>query len=136
MNKIFCVALLLATTCTFAQVKLQGVVKDSLQNPLELANVVAINQATSGLESYGITDANGNFKLQLGKNGSYKIQVSYIGLKTFEEVLTTVESDITKVYTLQDDNSLDEVEISYEMPVTIRGDTLIYNADSFSDGTE
>ncbi|AFU69021.1 CNA_B domain containing protein [Psychroflexus torquis ATCC 700755] len=136
MNKIFCVALLLATTCTFAQVKLQGVVKDSLQTPLELANVVAINQATSGLESYGITDANGNFKLQLGKNGSYKIQVSYIGMKTFEEVLTTDENDITKVYTLQTDKSLDEVEISYEMPVTIRGDTLIYNADSFSDGTE
>jgi len=88
------------------------------------------------LESYGITDANGNFKLQLGKNGSYKIQVSYIGMKTFEEVLTTDENDITKVYTLQTDKSLDEVEISYEMPVTIRGDTLIYNADSFSDGTE
>jgi len=136
MNKIFCVALLLATTCTFAQVKLQGVVKDSLQTPLELANVVAINQATSGLESYGITDANGNFKLQLGKNGSYKIQVSYIGMKTFEEVLNTDENDITKVYTLQTDKSLNEVEISYEMPVTIRGDTLIYNADSFSDGTE
>jgi len=126
----------LATTCTFAQVKLQGVVKDSLQTPLELANVVAINQATSGLESYGITDANGNFKLQLGKNGSYKIQVSYIGMKTFEEVLNTDENDITKVYTLQTDKSLNEVEISYEMPVTIRGDTLIYNADSFSDGTE
>jgi hypothetical protein len=136
MKKIICVALLLATTFTFAQVKLQGVVRDSLQTPLELANVVAINQATSGLESYGITDANGNFKLQLGKNGSYKIQVSYIGMKTFEEVLTTVESDITKDYTLQIDDALDEVEISYEMPVTIRGDTLIYNADSFSDGTE
>jgi len=136
MKKIICVALLLATTFTFAQVKLQGVVRDSLQTPLELANVVAINQATSGLESYGITDANGNFKLQLGKNGSYKIQVSYIGMKTFEEVLTTVESDITKDYTLQIDDALDEVEISYEMPVIIRGDTLIYNADSFSDGTE
>ena len=136
MNKIFCVALFLATTFTFAQVKLQGVVKDSLKTPLELANVVAINQATNGLESYGITDANGNFKLQLGKNGSYKIQVSYIGMKTFEEVLTTDENDITKMYTLQIDKSLDEVEISYEMPVTIRGDTLIYNADSFSDGTE
>ena len=49
MNKIFCVALLLSTTCIFAQVKLQGVVKDSLQNPLELDNVVAINQVTSGL---------------------------------------------------------------------------------------
>ena len=34
------------------------------------------------------------------------------------------------------DNSLDEVELTYEMPVTISGDTLVYNADSFNTGTE
>jgi hypothetical protein len=37
---------------------------------------------------------------------------------------------------LQDDNALEEVELTYEMPVTISGDTLVYNADSFNKGTE
>ena len=32
--------------------------------------------------------------------------------------------------------ALDEVEIVYEMPVTIKGDTIVYNADSFNTGTE
>lgn len=124
------------TTISIAQVKLQGVVKDSLNNPLELANVVAINQETKALESYAITDEKGKFTLPLGKNGTYNMQVSYIGLKTFEETLTTTDVDITKEYTLQADNALDAVELTFEMPVIVRGDTLIYNADSFKTGSE
>lgn len=136
MKKIFCVAFFLAATISYAQIQIQGVVRDSLKNPLELANVVAINQETSGLESYGITNEQGKYRLDLGKNGTYKIQVSYIGMKTFEEILSTKETDITKDYTLKEDNSLDAVELIYEMPVVVRGDTLIYNADSFNTGTE
>jgi hypothetical protein len=137
MKSILCIALFIfSSLISSAQIQLNGSVKDSLQTPLELANVVAINKETNGLESYGITDDKGNFKLKLGKNGYYKIQVSYIGMKTLEDSLRTQESDITKNYTLEYENSLDEVQISYEMPVVVRGDTLIYNADSFSTGTE
>lgn len=136
IKNILCFALLFVGSISFAQIKLEGVVRDSLNNPLELANVIAINQETSGLESYGITNEQGKYKLDLGKNKSYKIQVSYIGFKTFEEILATEESDITKNYILQPDNSLDEIELTYEMPVTVKGDTLIYNADSFKNGTE
>ena len=32
-----------------AQIKMQGVVKDSIGQPLELANVIAINQSTQAL---------------------------------------------------------------------------------------
>ena len=136
MKKLLCIALLFVASVSYAQIKLEGVVKDSLNTPLELANVIAINQETSGLESYGITDEQGKYRLALGKNGSYKIQISYVGMKTLEEILSTKESDIKKDYILQSDNVLDEVELIYEMPVTIKGDTLVYNADSFQNGTE
>jgi len=136
MKKIFCIVLLLVASISYAQIKLEGVVRDSLNNPLELANVIAINQETSALESYGITNEQGKYKLALGKNGTYKMQVSYIGMKTFEETLSTIESDITKDFTLRADNALDAVQLTYEMPVTVKGDTLVYNADSFKNGTE
>ncbi|MGC1205661.1 MAG: TonB-dependent receptor, partial [Flavobacteriaceae bacterium] len=110
--------------------------KDSIGEPLELANVIALNQETSALESYGITNDKGKYILSLGKNAKYKLQVSYIGMKTFEEIITTVEDNIEKDITLVADNALDAVELTYEMPVTIKGDTLIYNADSFRTGTE
>ena len=115
---------------------MKGVVRDTLKSPLDLANIIAINQETNVLESYGITDAKGAYSLKLKKNKSYKIQISYIGMKTFEEVISVKEANVTKDFILQPDNSLDEVEITYEMPVTIKGDTLIYNADSFKNGTE
>ncbi|MGK0253953.1 MAG: hypothetical protein ACI9OE_001436 [Mariniflexile sp.] len=136
MKKLLFALLLLAVTTSFAQIKVQGVVKDSIGNLLELANVIAINQKTNGLESYAITNDKGKYSLTLGKNGDYKLQVSYIGLKTFEEILSTKEADIAKDFSLVSDNELDAVELTYEMPVTVRGDTLIYNADSFKNGSE
>jgi len=128
--------LIIVANITFAQIKLQGVVKDSIGTPLELANVIAINQETKALESYAITNSDGKYILALGKNGTYKLQISYIGLKTFEEIIKTTDKDIAKDFSLVTDNSLEEVQLTYEMPVSIKGDTLIYNADSFKNGTE
>ena len=127
---------LLIFSFSYSQIKLEGYVKDSIGNGLELANVIAINKATSDLDSYGITNENGRYKLNLKKNTIYSIQVSYIGMKSAAERLETLTSDLTKNFILQEDNLLDEVELTYEMPVTVSGDTLTYNADSFNKGTE
>ena len=46
-------------------------------------------------------------------------------------------TDIVKDFELiEEENTLDDVEITFEMPITIKGDTIVYNADSFSNGTE
>ncbi len=136
MKFYYSLLLLLFSTLSFSQVKLEGYVKDSLGNPLELANVIAINKATSALDSYGITNDEGRFRLDLKKNTTYSIQVSYIGMKSLSQIVETTDSNVTQNFTLQEDNALDEVELTYEMPVTISGDTLVYNADSFNKGTE
>ena len=127
---------LLIFSFSYSQIRLEGHVKDSLGNGLELANVIAINKATSALDSYGITNEDGRYKLNLKKNTIYSIQVSYIGMKSAAERLETLTSDLTKDFVLEEDNLLDEVELTYEMPVTVSGDTLTYNADSFNKGTE
>ena len=115
---------------------MQGVVKDSIGQPLELANVIAINQSTQALESYSITSADGKYKLGLSKASVYTIQVSYIGMKTISNVMNTAALDIDKDFTLYQENALNEIELTYEMPVTVKGDTIVYNADSFKNGTE
>ncbi|MEM6686727.1 MAG: carboxypeptidase-like regulatory domain-containing protein [Bacteroidota bacterium] len=136
MKKLCFLLLFFITTVSFSQIKMEGVVRDSLNKPLELANVIALNKDSGTLESYGITDKSGKYRLKLAKNSNYKIQVSYIGLKNLEQELSTKESDITKDFIMKDGNSLEAVELTYEMPVTIKGDTLVYNADSFKNGTE
>ncbi|MFK7781318.1 carboxypeptidase regulatory-like domain-containing protein [Psychroserpens sp.] len=136
MRNIIILTLLFVTSFASAQITVQGVVKDSIGTPLELANIIAINKETKAMASYAISNDKGKFKLDLDKNKTYTIQVSYIGMKSISEELATKEDNITKNYTLQYDNALDAVELTYEMPVTIKGDTLVYNADSFKDGSE
>ena len=41
------------------------------------------------------------------------------------------DENITKDFTLFEDNSLDEVELVYEMPVTISGDTLVVGSPGY-----
>ncbi|MFD0964834.1 carboxypeptidase-like regulatory domain-containing protein [Pseudofulvibacter geojedonensis] len=136
MQKIILALLLLIGGQSFAQIRVEGVVKDSLGNPLEMANVIAINKATKALDSYGITNSDGKYKLSLKENDTYELQVSYIGLKTLKTTVETKEENINKNFSLEPDNTLEEVELTYEMPVTVKGDTLVYNADSFTSGTE
>ncbi|MDB2385445.1 carboxypeptidase-like regulatory domain-containing protein [Polaribacter sp.] len=128
--------LFFVSTVATAQVKLSGVVKDSIGIPLEMANAIAIDTVTKAITSYGFTDANGNYKLDLKRNTTYNIKISYIGFKTADDIITTKSDNITKNYTLAFDNMLDEIEIVSSMPVTIKGDTIVYNADSFKNGTE
>ena len=136
MKTYLTLAIVLISSIGLSQVKLQGVVRDSLGTPLELANVIAINKQSSALESFSVTAEDGKFMLSLSKNQTYNMQVSYIGMKTFEQEISTQEQDIIIDFNLSLDNNLDAVELSYEMPVTVRGDTLIYNADSFTNGSE
>ena len=129
--------ILLSFACCFisyGQIKLEGIVTDSLQSPLESASLVAINKKTRNLESYALTDINGKYKLNLNKNTNYNIQVSYIGLRTLEDSISTKEISLLKDYNLRSDIALQEVIV--KMPVIVRGDTLIYDADSFKNGTE
>ena len=115
---------------------MSGKVTDSIGTPLELANIILINSESNSLETFAMSDDNGNYKLSLKKNTIYNLQVSYIGMSTFSQTLSTKETDIIKNFSLQQNNQLDAVELTYEMPVVISGDTLVYDADSFKTGTE
>lgn len=136
MKKIVFVIILMVTLVSSAQIKLTGVVKDSIGEPLEMANILAINKDTKKMVSYGFTDAKGNYKLDLPINTPFDIKISYVGMKSADFVLETKTTDVVKNVILKDDNSLKGINIVSKMPVTIKGDTIIYNADSFQNGTE
>ncbi|MBT8260523.1 MAG: carboxypeptidase-like regulatory domain-containing protein, partial [Bacteroidia bacterium] len=135
MKRLLFILIILGVYFSDAQIQMKGVVTDSIGMPLELANVIAINQSTQDLK-FSVTNDKGDYKLILNKNSNYKIQISYIGLKSIEEFIETKEEYISKDYKLYPLNILDAVELTYEMPVTVKGDTIVYDADSFKTGTE
>ena len=137
MKKLLVALLLLLSGVTFAQtIRVQGTVKDSVGVALEMANVMAVNKATNAMDSYAITDDTGRYQLVLSANTTYVIKASFIGFTAFETTITTGAENMLKNIVLQEGIELNELEIVHEMPVTIRGDTIVYNSDSFTNGSE
>ena len=140
MMKILWAVLLLFTVSLTAQsIKVRGTIKDSIGAPLELANVIATIKSSGEIESYAITNFEGRFQLDLPKNETYILRASFLSYETKERELSiAADSENMNIdFVLKSQASeLDGVEIIYEMPVTVKGDTIIYNADSFTTGEE
>lgn len=138
MNKtLFILAFLFTSICFSQSVRFDGFIQDEQKNPLEMANIMAINVATKAMDSYGITNDKGKFQLTLKPNTSYSIKVSYLGMKSKEISIATQSANIAQNIVMDDAGiELQGVEIVREMPVSIKGDTIVYNADSFKSGTE
>lgn len=136
----FFLLLFIGMYASFSQeIKLTGVVKDSIGNVLESANVIAFNAQTNILKSYSVTNAKGAYKIVLKPETAYTLKISFIGFKTITATIdkTTFKEDTVKDYTLyEENNTLDEVVLAYEIPIKVRNDTIVYNAASFLNGTE
>jgi hypothetical protein len=141
MKKIFYIIFLIVfSTSVFSQnIQFSGTIKDTKGNPLEMANVIAFKKGTKFLQSYSITDAKGNYKLNLENENAYTLKISYLGYATKNVIVEVGNStkNLTKNITLTEaSDKLNEVEITYEMPVKVIGDTIVYNSDSFTSGKE
>ena len=138
MKKIILVLFLSVFTFTTAQnIRFEGTIQDNNKAPLEMANVMAMNQATKAMDSYAITNDKGKFILNLNANTTYNVKLSYLGMQNKEISITTQTQNITQNITMESGGiDLEGVEIVREMPVSIKGDTIVYNSDSFTNGTE
>lgn len=138
MKNSILVALFFIGSLSFAQtIKIEGLITDNKNVGLEMVNVMAVNKATKGMDSYAITNDKGKYVLDLKVNTTYTINVSFLGMKSTQIEIVTSNVNIKKNIVLEDGAvELSGVEIVREMPVSIKGDTIVYNADSFKSGTE
>ncbi|WP_028376647.1 carboxypeptidase-like regulatory domain-containing protein [Leeuwenhoekiella sp. MAR_2009_132] len=139
MKYIFGLILFLSLSATAQSVRITGTVKDSIGIPLELANVIATRSDTGDMESYAISNTDGKYQFNLPSGASYTLVSSFLGLAPTTKDITLEKDapDMTLDFVLLPAaNQLDDVEIVYEMPVVVRGDTIVYNTDSFTNGTE
>lgn len=115
-----------------------GELRDTLSMPLKFANVLALDTVTNRMSAFAVTNAKGQFRFSLEANKPYKLQATFIGFSSFEEVFTPTESnDIPYRITLKNDIILlNNVEVVHEMPVLIQGDTITYKAEVFTQGNE
>ncbi|MEP0676646.1 MAG: TonB-dependent receptor [Nonlabens ulvanivorans] len=134
---LLCAALLCLSTSIAQNYKITGTVVDSLGVPLQMANVIAYQQ-DKNLGAFGITNQEGKYKLEgLKQDSTYTIKVSFLGLKQIEEKVEKLQGDLVKNFMMMAGaDELDAINLTYQMPVSIKGDTIVYDADSFTNGTE
>ncbi|MCW2118646.1 carboxypeptidase regulatory-like domain-containing protein [Flavobacterium sp. 7A] len=138
MKNIYIVVSFLFSVVMVGQsLKLDGTIVDVKGKAIEMANIMAVNMASKAMDSYAITNEKGKFSLALKPGTHYSVNVSYLGMQSKTIEIVTGQEDITKTITLEEGGiELEGVEIVHDMPVSIKGDTIVYNADSFKSGTE
>lgn len=115
-----------------------GIVADSLNNPLENANVIAKPLQEKASLKFSIADNKGRYKLELDKDTKYEIKVSYIGYFPSQFIFEPNSPNTTHNFILKSTNQeLKEVIITHKYePVVVKKDTLTYSVNAFTNGTE
>jgi len=112
--------------------RIEGVTQDSLGNPLFGTSVKLFsNQDTLSTS----TNEQGHFIFTAVKSRNVTLKVSIIGFKSVQKSYHFADAQpATKVPTIQlaeNFNELDVVEISAENPVSVKEDTIQYDASAF-----
>ncbi len=139
MKLIYTLLLLSFTFPTVAQnLLITGKVVDSLNSPIEFANVIVLNPETKAIEAFSISSTEGKFKLHLNAGQAYILKASFVGYQPFEVSFTPTKelSENIVIELAIATDYLDEVQVVQEMPIMMSGDTLIYKTDAFTDGRE
>ncbi|MCV6629502.1 MAG: TonB-dependent receptor [Flavobacteriaceae bacterium] len=121
---------------TAQTVLFSGRVVDSLQNPISNVNVLALPTIKTDEIQFAITNKMGQFKLRLLKEKQYTLQVSCLGYTAYSENISLAKDLSKTIFLKATVTQLDEVVLTYKIPIVVKKDTLIYNPKAFTNGKE
>lgn len=138
LKKIFIFILLTIPVFTVSAQKanIRGFVTDTLEKrKLEHSTILLIRSSDSILVKTGRADRNGKFELRNLSKGDYKIQISYPKMADYIRNLRLSDSsnvDLGSINMELKSKVLTEVIIQAKSAVRMKGDTLVFQADSFA----
>jgi len=110
-----------------------GTLTDSSGTALEGGTVMLLQSQDSVLQHFVLSNKSGTFVFQKVKPGDYILQITYLGYQNHYQPLK-LEKDLTldPIQLQAQVNDLDEVVVAGErIPMAIKKDTIIYNANAF-----
>ena len=118
-----------------ARISVKGIVMDSAKATLPSATIMLLTPKDSTLMSYGRTEVDGQFEIKGVKRASYLLKITYMGYLPYQQEFTPADGGVTDLGTIQLKpimKELYEVVIrTAKAPLSIKGDTVEYNASSF-----
>ena len=138
MKKIFLFVIIFNIFFSSAQKRLlKGKVTDSLQQPLEFANLMAKPVVKDLPFVFAVTGENGIFEMKLREHTAYSVTVSFMGYQPMVFAVDSLTKPSFKHISLKPvRQDLDEVVINYQTPVKITSDSIVYNVKHFVKGDE
>lgn len=136
-KRLLLLSLFLSTTLFAQKFTLEGIVKDNYENVLEGATVYLQSIQDSIPISYGITNKNGEFSLQVNTEDDKKaiFNIAYLGYKPYLQNIDVPSGDELNLGIVTLEDQVEELNvvsiIGKAPPVIIKKDTIEYNADSF-----
>lgn len=128
-------AALYAQTPSPARFTLQGRAVDTLAAPLASSTVMLLNPKDSSLVNFTRANETGAFSFKNLKNGTYILKISFVGFIPYNQVIKPTGEAVTDLGALKMKpitKELFEVVVkTAKAPLTIKGDTIEYNASSF-----
>jgi hypothetical protein len=128
--------LLLVSEASAQKFTIKGQVIDSSKVALPSSTVMLLNQKDSTLVSFAASDAKGFFEMKNVSTGDFLLKVTFVGYATYQKQLSVKgsnsEMNVGLVRMMPQDRQLDELVIKGEKaPVTVKRDTIEFNAGSF-----
>jgi hypothetical protein len=122
----------------FSQNKISGHILDKNNQPIISASII-LKDNTGKIITYGYTNELGKYVLKIEKTGQFVLTASSMGFEqksidlTFENKNEnkTIDFVLTPKVT-----ELKEIILEGNRPITIKNDTIVFNADSFKQGNE
>ncbi len=134
-----CLITFLLGNFLYAQTSIEGVVNDTQNNPIPSISVLATTMNSDTIVAYTYTNGKGEFSLKIKNKGWHEL--TFDGLahtkKSIKiEVGDQREIKIDAVFLYDEETQLNEVIIQAVRPITIKKDTIIFDANAFSRGNE
>lgn len=112
-----------------------GIVQNKEGQGLPSATITLLDPKDSTLVTFGVSNPSGVFEIKNLREAELLLQVSYIGYETFAQKISKPgDSAVLSIGTIQIKEMtalLDEFTVEAVAPVTIKKDTVEFNADSF-----
>ena len=142
MKQLFLLTLLCLLSATIyaqnsipARFTLQGRAVDTSAAPLASSTVMLLSAKDSSLVNFTRTGESGAFAFKNIKSGNYVLKISFVGFIPYNQVIKPTNEPVVDLGALKlkpITRELMEVVVrTAKAPLTIKGDTIEYNASSF-----
>lgn len=122
----------------FSQTVIKGRISNSNSEPIVSASVILKNHTDETI-GFTISDELGKYEITFEEVGNFVLQINSLGFETKEQNISIVKKNETKSLDFilkTKETILEEVFVESKKAITIKKDTIVFNAKSFLKGDE